>query len=375
MPFVQVDEAYANLQVSSVFKRALVFKTIRLVIPNIHLERRGDTTFNFSDIVQDAANALPEDKETTDAGGIGFLIGDLSIIKGRTLLDDRVVAVNHRVEDLNLSILNLSSRPADVDEATDFNMAAQVNDAGVVFQGQSRPFRSDHHTHVSMHLTGVTLPSYLPYVTLPSNLIIQSFGLETENEIDFRLLTDGQPELVVAGQTTFTEVRLTDGGGNAFVYHPHVSFDLLPSKILSGEVRFGKMESDHPEYYLKRLASGDFYLPFLAETAYEKVEEKAKTDATGTFQPVVTIDTLNLSQAVIHFTDLSNREPFSTTISRLDLMVENIGLGSDRMAAYRLSLKTDAGETASLQGTASLTPLQAAGEVSLIDIKVPRYAP
>ena len=374
-PFVQVEEAYANLQLISVFKRALVFKTIRLVTPDIHLERTGDTTFNFSDIGQNAADAPPEDNETTDAGGIAFVIGDLSIVRGRITLNDRVVAAGHRFEGLNLSVQNLSSRPADVDDATDFRLSARINDADAVLQGQSRPFRADHETHASIRLTAVTLPQYLPYLSLPPNLIMQSFGLETETEIDFRLLADGQPELVVAGQTTLTDVRFTDGSGDPFVHHPHIAFDLLPSKILSGEVRFGKVESDKPEYYFKRLASGDFYLPFLAETAYEKVEEKAKTDATGTFQPVVTIDTLNLSQAVLHLKDLSNREPFSTTISRLDLMVENVGLGTDRMAAYQLSLQTDAGETASLQGTASLTPLQAAGEVALTEIKASRYAP
>ena len=119
--------------------------------------------------------------------------------KGRLTLDDRVVASNHRVEDLNLSLLNLSSRPADVDDATDFNVSARIYDAGVDLQGQSWPFRSDHNTHVSTHLMAVTLSPYLPYMSLPSNLIVQSFGLETENEIDFKLLADGQPELVVAG--------------------------------------------------------------------------------------------------------------------------------------------------------------------------------
>ncbi|WP_419658122.1 DUF748 domain-containing protein [Desulfosarcina variabilis] len=374
-PFIQVDEAYANLQVSSVFRRAVVLKTIRLITPDIHLVRFGDTAFNFSDIGQDAAAQPPDAEQTTDAGGTGLMIGDLTITGGHIALDDRVVSVNHRIEDLNLNIRHLSFRPADVDDATDFDLSARINDAGVVLKGQSRPFRTDRQTHASMHLTTVSLLYYLPYVTLPPNLIIQSFGLETENEIDFRLLADGQPELVVAGQTTFNDVRATDGRGAPFVYHPRLSFDLLPSKILTGELRFGRIESDRPEYHLKRLASGNVYLPFLAETAFEKAEEKAKTDATGMFQPEVTINTLNLSRAVVHLTDLSNRQPFSTTISRLDLAVENIELNSDRMAAYRLSLETDAGEAASLRGTACLKPLQAVGKVSLTDIKVPRYAP
>lgn len=374
-PFLAFDEGFANLQVSSAYRWALVLKTVRLVNPEVHLIRTAAATFNFSDIGRDRPPRSPEPENPADAGRFGLVVDDLHIMGGRVTLDDRMVSVNHRVEGLNLSVSNFSSRPADKDDTAAFRLSARVNDAGVSLKGRSRPFRGDHETHASVSLEAVRLVHYLPYVYIPPKLIVQSVSLQTETEIDFRMLADGQPELVVSGQSTLGDLRVTDHNGDPFVYHPHLTFDLLPSKVLTGQLRFGTVESDKPEYFLKRLPSGDLYLPFLAETAYEKAEEKSQADASGEFQPLVTIDAINLTQAIVHLTDLSNREPFSATIRCLDLAVDNFGLNSDRIAAYRLALYTDADETISLEGTASLFPMQAVGDVSLTGIQIPRYAP
>ncbi|MBR9986169.1 MAG: DUF748 domain-containing protein, partial [Desulfosarcina sp.] len=73
--------------------------------------------------------------------------------------------------------------------------------------------------------------------------------------------------------------------------------------------------------------------------------------------------------------DRSNSAPFSTAITDLNLEVDNFGLNSDRTAVYRLDMKTEADESASLSGTASLAPLQVSGEIDVLGVKVSRYLP
>ena len=369
--FVLLSEAYANLQLSSLFKKAVVLKTIRLVNPDILLVRNEDGTFNFSDMAQ-SEEPQPEEKKS---GGIGVIVEELHIRGGKLAFDDRAVSVLHDIEDLDLDVRHFSTRPKDADDPALVSLSARVNGADLTLEAKSTPFRKDLETHASLHLANLSVPHYLSYVPIPPNLVIQSFDLATENEIDFHMLADGKPELVVAGKTDLTTLRMTDGKGEPFIHHPHLSFELLPSKAIAGELRFANIESSNSEYNLKRLASGDFYLPFLAQRAYAKAEEKAKTDETGEFQPKVTIDSLNLNQAAVRFTDLSNSEPFSTTITRLDLALHNFGLNVDRTANYQLSLATDAQETVGVKGTVCLAPLKADAEVSLEDIRIPRYAP
>lgn len=65
--------------------------------------------------------------------------------------------------------------------------------------------------------------------------------------------------------------------------------------------------------------------------------------------------------------------PFSTTITDLNLEVDNYGLNSDRITDYRLALKSEADESVNLSGSASLMPLQVTGEIDVTDVPVSRY--
>ena len=361
-PFVRLDEAYANLQMSSLFKWALVLKSVRVLNPDISLIRSGETTFNFSDIPKNNPPEPPGAETPDGGGGFAMAIYDARITGGRVAMDDRVVTVSHRIEDLNLNLTDLSSRPADADVTTLFGLTARINGAAFSLEGKTRPFGPARETEADLGLKSVQTLHYLPYVPLPENLTVRSLHLDTETELAFRMLEDGQPELVVAGTLSLSDVKLADGKGDPFVNHPNLEFDLLPSRVLSGQVRLARVESSGPEYFLERLPSGELYLPFLAAKAYDEVEKKTAGDATDAFQPVVTIDMLSLKEAVVHFNDLSNQDPFATTITDLGLEVNNFGLNSDRTAAYHLSLKTEADESVTVSGSASLAPLQASGD-------------
>ena len=375
-PFLNLDEAYLNLQASSLFKWALVLKSVWVVNPDIALERSGETTFNFSDIGRDKTPETPDAKKPADAaGGFALAIYAARITGGRITMDDQMVAVTHHIDDLNLSVFDLSSRPTDVDVYTRFNLAARINGAVFSLDGRTRPFAPERETKAEISLTSFQLPHYLPYLPLPENLVVSSLQVATKTEINFRMKAQNQPELLVAGLLDLQDVQLADGNGDPFVNHPDLKFDLLPSAVLTGQIRLAQVESSGAEYFLKRLHSGELYLPFLAVKAYDEAEEKAAEDTTDEFQMVVTIDELNLNHGIVHFTDLANNDPFSTTVTDLNLEVDNFGINSGRTAAYRLALKTEADESVSLSGTASLAPLQVSGEIDVSDVQVSRYVP
>jgi len=374
--FVKLDEAYANLQTSSLFKWALVLKSVWVVNPDIALVRTGETTFNFSDIGRDKTPEAPDAEEPADAGG-GFALSiyDTRITGGRITMDDRVVSVTHHIADLNLNVSDLSSRPADVDVYTLFNLSARINGAALSLDGKARPFAPQRETKALIGLKSLQVPHYLPYVTLPANLVVRALQVETETEINFRMREDNQPDLLVAGLFSLQDVQLADGNGDPFVNHKNLKFDLLPSRLLTGQIRLAQVDLSGPEIFLKRLPTGNLYLPFLAVRAYDKGQETAAADETGQFEPVVTIDRFKLEAGVVHFTDRSNSDPFSTAITDLNLEVDNFGLNSDRTAVYRLDMKTEADESASLSGTASLAPLQVSGEIEVSGFRVSRYLP
>lgn len=370
--FVKLDEAYANLQTSSLLKWALVLKSIRVVNPQIDLVRMGATSFNFSDI---GNRSVSEQEPSPDGGGIALAVYDVSVQGGQILLDDRVVSVHHKIDNLEVHVSDFSTRPSDADVYTRFKLAARVNGADTSLSGKTRPFAPKRETKAEVKLASLDAPHYLPYVALPENLQIRSLIVETDAELDFRMQERGKPELIVAGVLSLIDARLADGNGDPFVHHPRMTFDLLPSKVLAGELRLAELSTADPEYYFKRLPSGEIYMPFLAPKVYKKAETKAAEDTSGDFQPVITIDTLNLKHGVVHFTDLSNSDAFATTVSDLNLEMENIGLNVDRTATVRFSMSTEADESATLSGTVSLASMQAAGEIEVSDIEISRYLP
>ncbi len=300
---------------------------------------------------------------------------DTRIIGGRIVIDDRVVSVTHHIDELNLSVSDFSSRQADVDVTSRFNLSARINGAAFALDGNTRPFSPERETKATIDLKSLQVTHYLPYVPLPENLMVHSLQLETETEINFRMKADNQPELVVAGLLSLQDVELADGKNDPFVNHRNLKIDLLPSTVLTGQVRIAQVDLSGPEIFLKRLPTGDLYLPFLAVKAYDQGQEAAAEDTTGRFEPMLTIDRLNLQAGILHFQDRSNSDPFSTTITDLNLEVDNFGLNSDRTAAYRLALKTEADESVSLSGTASLAPLQVSGEIDVTEVQASRYTP
>ncbi len=374
-PFVKLEEAYTNLQASSLFKWALVLRSLRVVNPDISLVRTGETSFNFSDIGGANPPEAAQERKPAAAGRLAVAVYDTRIIGGRIVIDDRVVSVTHHIDELNLSVSDFSSRQADVDVTSRFNLSARINGAAFALDGNTRPFSPERETKATIDLKSLQVTHYLPYVPLPENLMVHSLQLETETEINFRMKADNQPELVVAGLLSLQDVELADGKNDPFVNHRNLKIDLLPSTVLTGQVRIAQVDLSGPEIFLKRLPTGDLYLPFLAVKAYDQGQEAAAEDTTGRFEPMLTIDRLNLQAGILHFQDRSNSDPFSTTITDLNLEVDNFGLNSDRTAAYRLALKTEADESVSLSGTASLAPLQVSGEIDVTEVQASRYTP
>lgn len=164
------DEVYANLQMSSLFKWALVLKSVRLVNPDIHLVRSGETSFDFSDI--GGGNTVEENpaEASADSGGVALAVYDTTISGGTLSVDDGMVGVFHRIENLNLSVSDFSSRPADAEVYTLFDLAAQINGASFALEGKTRPFDPRRETHAEIGIKDLAVPHYLPYVPLPGNL-------------------------------------------------------------------------------------------------------------------------------------------------------------------------------------------------------------
>ncbi len=110
------ESLHLNLQLSSVFRRALVLRDFRLSSPSVNLVREGPTETNLGRLT--AAASSPETRAAEPAAGSGLprlVIHQLEIAEGVLDLTDRVPATEFqtRAEPINIQLRNLSTLPDD----------------------------------------------------------------------------------------------------------------------------------------------------------------------------------------------------------------------------------------------------------------------
>jgi hypothetical protein len=124
-PFVSWDEVYVNLQLSSFFGHAWVFKEISTSKPYVHVKINEDGTFNFSDILaRFSTNAAPA-KPKTEAKPLAVCLERLRVDGARADLENRRAARNPSVASGNNSPRNVENEMTNV-----VNNAATDSSAG-----------------------------------------------------------------------------------------------------------------------------------------------------------------------------------------------------------------------------------------------------
>lgn len=91
--------------------------------------------------------------------------------------------------------------------------------------------------------------------------------------------------------------------------------------------------------------------------------------------PAVRIEHLAVSSARLEFSDLAENRAFTTTLGPVSFTLNRFRTRADEDAPYRFTATSESGETFGWSGTLSASPFRSAGEFTLDDIVVAKYAP
>ena len=90
----------------------------------------------------------------------------------------------------------------------------------------------------------------------------------------------------------------------------------------------------------------------------------------------IEIDEIGLSGGRVAFSDLSQKVPFKTTLSPVELKVAHFSNGKDKKTDFAVSLVTEAKETMKMEGSLSIEPLlQGEGALELKGFSLRKYSP
>ena len=128
-----------NAQISSVFKKALILKSVVLDIPHINIIRSATDRFNFSDLLEPRTDGSPESPQAP-AEAPRVVLGQLHVTQGSLRFEDQTLEApfSTRISDMTLSVTSLDTAP-------------QAPPATFAFSGETEP-------HETLRLRGRLAP-------------------------------------------------------------------------------------------------------------------------------------------------------------------------------------------------------------------------
>ena len=207
--FVSFDELYVNLQSISALKFALVLREIRLKQPYINIKRIDETTYNFSDLMENK-ETKPVEKPAEKSKPLRFSLNNIKIENGSIDFWDGPENTKHAVREMTIGIPSLSNIPAQINVFVKPSFAAKINGTPYVLQGETKPFAESLETHFDISIKDLDIPYYFAYLPMKLNFKIVSALLDTQTKLIFIEYKDKSPSLTVSGNVSLKKVALDD---------------------------------------------------------------------------------------------------------------------------------------------------------------------
>ena len=179
--FAGWERLYLNLQLSSLFHRAVVLRQVSLSNAFLHVAIQPDRTLNFSDLIPPPSTNPPAPPPT-------IRIGQLQITGAHVLADDRSrrEPLTSTIGPVNLEVRNFSTHP-DNKNLYAFTATTETGEY-LAWRGSFhlQPLRSTGDFRIER----IALPKYAPYLDLFPNLHLRDGRLSLSGTYEINLTTN-----------------------------------------------------------------------------------------------------------------------------------------------------------------------------------------
>jgi hypothetical protein len=358
-PFLSFDELYVNAQgISSLFKRAVIFKEIRITHPYINVSRHEDGSYNFSDLIP-----KEETKPEAESKPPNFSLNNIQIINGSIDFWDGPKKTRHTVREMHLSIPFISNIEHYVNDYVDPRFSAIINGNQYELAGKMKPFLASREMSFDIDIRDLDIPYYLNYVPVKMNFKLTSARLDTKMKVDFIMHKDKSPSIRLAGSVALNKVAVDDRQNNKILRLPALSVALASVEPLIPDIHLSRVSIQAPELVITRSKEGTLnLLTLLPQDKQEKKYKKEKdaTEAEKKTAMKARIDEFTIDKANVTFLDFSPAEPSNIRVTPLNLKAVNLSTekGSSGNIDLSLSLDNKKGEI-SIKGPLGIDPLHA----------------
>ncbi len=361
--FFSFDELYVNLQAASIWKRGLIVKEIKIDRPYISIIRNEDSTYNFSDLLEEG-----KPKTATEAKPLRFSLNNIQIVNGSADFLDGPKHTKHKARDVVIKIPFISDLPHYIDIFVQPLFEAKINDTLISFKGKTKPFTNSLETAFDINMKDFNIPYYLAYVPFKMNFKLLSGYVDTKLAVSYTQHKEKAPTLALTGDITVKRIKVADEKDNPVMGLPLIGISIASSDLISRKVHLSRVFFQSPEITVVRDRTGKTNLEALVPQVRAEKKEASKPAA-------IDADEIRVAGGKISFSDSPKAGIFRTTIEAIDLNVAHFSNSPNKKTAVELSLQTEAKEGLKASGDFSVDPMAAEGTVEIKGVPVKKYSP
>jgi hypothetical protein len=381
VPFVSFEELHADIDVLPLLGKVVFFQELRLRKPYAKIDRIDDSTFNFSDLLDQKATPDKEPpKELKDAlGGFKFALNGIRITDCSIDFWDKPKQTKHAVTELNLTVPFISNLQRHIDTSVTPSLALKINGTPYKIEGKTKPFADSLETTFDIGIQNLNIPYYLAYAPIKPQFRLPSAYLDVAAKVSFTHHKQKLPHVAVVGDITLREVVLNDENNNPVLSLPLLNLSIASLEPLARKLHITKLLLDSPQIDLKRGETGALTILSLvpAETkAPSAAPQPQPAEAKKPDEPFqMRVEFAEITKGKVTFQDQSVPGNPVIKIENMVLKGEDISLAKGSRGKFELSCLLNGKGTVNVNGTFGIDPPGADANLSLKNIEIHPFQP
>lgn len=358
---VTLDRLEVNAQISSVFRQALVLKSVILEAPRIHIIRTAPDGFNFSDLMAAPTGPAPDSPDAS-AQAFRLVLGQLQISRGSLQFDDTTLEAPFasRLTDMALTITSLDTAPAAPPATVQFSGDTEAGEALTV---RGRLDLQPLTAMATLDVRAVDLVKYAPYYRPAWNGELEKGRLDLETTAHWSGAT---------GRLEETSLKLTDleiihrADGTPLLRIPRFQVKNAGADLAGQTVDLGRVTSrdgtlwidQNPDGELNWTTALDLQAPSQTPPATDS-PSPAAADAPPPSPWTVSLPDLSVTGYSVTIHDRGTTRPAAFNLTDLELTAKALSTRPDHRGEVSLAFDWHDQGRLKVAGQLGLTPVTA----------------
>jgi hypothetical protein len=350
-PFVSWDEVYVNLQLSSFFGKAWVFKEISATQPFVRVQMNRDYTFNFSDLITKFSTNAPGAAPEPPSKPLVLHIGRLHIAGASASLADLTPRTPFRrvIGPLDVTLENFQTDP---DNKNPYSFAG-TTDAGEKFAWNGYFYLDPLRSQGELSLDDITLNKYAPLYQDLVRFEIRDGIVGIHANYDFELSASNRVVAVTNTDFTLSNFKLAaPGDSNNIVGLSHFAVTGASVDVEARQAEVDSVSVSGAEFFLRRDKNASINVVEISKPAESTANApggilfllRSVTNAVAlllnsTNQWSGTVHDVNFTNCALHLEDFVNSRPARLDLDDITLTAKNISNLPDTNLTAELTLR------------------------------------